>query len=194
MSGWRSTGREMAQQAKALGRSVASGDRSLLALAVVVAVAVLREGSEVVLFLYGIAASSHESGASLLAGGLLGVAAGAGVSFLLYRGLLAIPVRHLFAVTHWMIALLAAGMAGQAAALLAGDDLLPSWGDQLWDTSAILPADSVVGRALHALVGYADKPSGIQMAAWVATLAILTLLAHLVSTRPAAKGQLSPQA
>ena len=52
------------------------------------------------------------------------VALGAAVSFLLYLGLLAIPLRRLFSVTTWLIALVAAGMAGQAAAILAGE---PSW-------------------------------------------------------------------
>ncbi|HLY58759.1 MAG TPA: FTR1 family protein [Stellaceae bacterium] len=181
---WMAThGRELARQARALAASVSSGDRSLAALAIVVFVAVLREGSEVVLFLYGIAVSSHDSAATMLAGGAAGVAAGAGVSFLLYRGLLAIPVRHLFTVTHWMIALLAAGMAAQAAALLASDDLLPSWGSQLWDLHRILPDDGVIGRPLHVLVGYADRPSGIQLAAWLATLVFLAVAERWVRGR-----------
>ena len=147
----------------AIGKSVTAGQRSLLALAVVVAVAILREGSEVVLFLYGIAASSNEGPVALLIGGGLGIGLGAVVAWLLYRGLLAIPMRRLFSVTSWMIALLAAGMAGQAAAYLAKVDVLPSWGDQLWDTSALLPDNGIVGRALHALIGYSDRPMGVQL-------------------------------
>src|SRR5256885_8315044 len=48
-------GRELAAAASAVGKDVLEGRKPLGALAVVVAVAVLREGSEVVLFLYGIA-------------------------------------------------------------------------------------------------------------------------------------------
>ena len=60
MLGWHnlwmaSHGREIARDMKAMGRAVAAGDKSLLAMGVVVAIAVLREGAEVVLFLYGIA-------------------------------------------------------------------------------------------------------------------------------------------
>ena len=128
MLGWHqlwmaSHGRDMARDMKAVGTAVALGQTSLLALATVVAVAVLREGAEVVLFLYGIAASTHEGPVRLMLGGLVGIGLGAVVSFLLYRGLVAIPVHRLFAVTSWLIALLAAGMAGQAAATLAGADL-----------------------------------------------------------------------
>jgi high-affinity iron transporter len=178
-----SHGRQMAQDMKAMGRSVVAGDRSMTALAFVVATAVLREGSEVVLFLYGIAASTHQGAAPMLLGGALGIAGGAGVSFLLYRGLLAIPTHRLFAVTNWMIALLAAGMAGQAAAILAGADVIPTLGDQIWDTSAILRDDSMLGRALQALTGYADRPPGVQLLAFLVTLVTLVTLSKLVAYR-----------
>lgn len=191
MLGWHqlwmaSHGREMAREMKAMGHAVAVGQKSLLAMAVVVAVAVLREGAEVALFLYGIAASTQEGPAPLLTGGLLGIGLGALVSFLLYRGLVAIPVRRLFSVTSWLIALLAAGMAGQAAATLAGADLIPSWGYQIWDTSWLLPENSLAGRALHALVGYSDRPMGVQLAAYLAVLGTLVLGARFIQRRPAA--------
>lgn len=195
MLGWHniwmtSHGRKLAQQMTTVGYAVAAGDTSLLAMAIVVAIAVLREGSEVVLFLYGIAASSQEGLLPLLLGSAVGIAGGAGVSWLLYRGLLAIPIRHLFTVTNWMVAFLAAGMAGQAAADLAQVEVLPRWGEQVWDTSAFLSDNSLVGRALHALVGYADRPSGMQLTAYLLTLATLVVLGQLVgrtrsSPRPA---------
>src|SRR6202795_5254394 len=56
-------GREMAAELRAAGEAVVEGSKSLAALGVVVAIAVLREGSEVVLFLYGVAAA--QGGASL---------------------------------------------------------------------------------------------------------------------------------
>jgi high-affinity iron transporter len=191
MLGWHniwmaSHGREIARDMKAMGHAVALGEKSLLAMLVVVAVAVLREGSEVVLFLYGIASATGSGPVPLLAGGLLGVLAGAVVSWALYRGLVAIPLHRLFSVTSWLIALLAAGMAGQAAAILAGDDLIPSWGYQLWDTSWLLSDGSLPGRALKALVGYSDRPMGVQLAAYLVTLAVLVTAAQLIRRQPAA--------
>jgi high-affinity iron transporter len=174
-------GREMAREMRAMGSEVRLGRKSLLAMAVVVAVAVLREGAEVVLFLYGIAAATQESVGALWVGGLLGVAAGVAISWLLYRGLVAIPLRRLFAVTGWLVALLAAGMAGQAAAILAGADLIPAWGYQLWDTSDLLPEDGLVGRALHALVGYSDRPMGVQLVAYLLVLTVLVGLSRLIN-------------
>jgi high-affinity iron transporter len=187
-----SHGRQMAQDMKAMGRSVVAGERSLTAMALVVGVAVLREGSEVVLFLFGIATASREGAGPMLLGGALGISAGAALSWILYRGLVALPMKHLFKITNWMIALLAAGMAGQAAAILAGIDLLPNLGDQLWDTSGILRDDSMVGRALHALVGYSDRPPGIQILAFVLTLATLVILSRAVSHGPRLNRQAGP--
>ncbi len=179
-------GREMAAEMKQVGKAVRLGERSLMALATVIAVAVLREGAEVVLFLFGLVASSHDSAVSLMVGGIAGLGLACGLSFLLYRGLLAIPLKHLFGVTNWMIAFLAAGMAGTAAAVLHSADLLPGWGERIWDTSAILADNALLGRALHALIGYSARPSGIQLAAWAATLAALAILSRIVG-RPRPK-------
>jgi high-affinity iron transporter len=173
--------RQMAAEMRAVGQAVRMGQRSLAALAVVVAVAVLREGSEVVLFLYGIAAASDTAPMSLAGGGVAGLALAGVVSWLLYRGLVIIPLHRLFQITNGLIALLAAGMAGQAAAVLHSADLLPGWGEHLWNTSFILADDSFLGRSLHALIGYSARPSGIQLAAWAATLLALVLAARAIS-------------
>lgn len=196
MLGWHTIwmsrhGRAMAHDMRAMGQAVTSGEMSLMAMAVVVAVAVLREGSEVVLFLYGIAASAQTGAAPLLLGGLLGVLGGAAVSWLLYRGLIVIPLRHLFAVMNVLIALLAAGMAGRAVAILAGADLIPAWGYQIWDTSWLLSDASLPGRALQALIGYSDRPMGIQLAAYLATLCVLLGAGHMLHRAPAR--QAAPQ-
>lgn len=173
-------GRELSAEMHEVGRAVKGGSKSLAAMAVVVAVAVLREGSEIVLFLYGIAVSTREGLPAMLAGGIAGLGLAAGVSLLIYRGLLVIPAKYLFNVTNVMIAFLAAGMAGTAAATLAGADLLPTYGDALWDTSRYLSEDSLLGRSLHALIGYSDRPSGVQALAYVATLTLLVILTQTV--------------
>ena len=177
-------GRELAADMKAVGHAVASGEKSLPAMAVVVAVAVLREGSEIVLFLYGIAASGKDSALSMLAGGVTGLVAGGALSFLLYRGLVAIPLKTLFRVTNILIALLAAGMAAQAAGILAGADLIPAYGYQLWDTSAAVTDGSLAGRTLHALFGYTDRPMGVQVMAWLTVAVILAAAMRLFNAAP----------
>ncbi len=173
--------RAMAAELRQVGQAVRLGQRSLAALAVVVAVAVMREGSEVVLFLYGVVVATHTGAVALATGGAAGLAMACATSWLLYRGLVIIPLHRLFQVTNGLIALLAAGMAGQAAAILHSADLLPGWGEQLWNTSFILADDSFLGRSLHALVGYSARPSGIQVAAWIATLTVLVVASRTIS-------------
>ena len=175
-------GQQMAAEFRQVGKEVQLGQRSLFALAVVVAVAVLREGAEVVLFLYGVVVASHTGVVSLVTGGVAGLVLAAAMSWMLYRGLLAIPLHKLFKVTNGLIALLAAGMAGQAAAVLHTADILPGWGEQLWNTSFILEDKSILGKALHALIGYSARPSGIQVAAWAGTLAVLMVLSRMIGS------------
>jgi high-affinity iron transporter len=113
-----SHGRELAAEAKALGAAVKEGKQTLTALAIVIGVAVMREGSEVALFLYGLVASGGSNAHELIVGGILGLLAGVSLSALTYFGLIAIPARRLFGVTTTLITFLAAGLAAQAAAFL----------------------------------------------------------------------------
>ena len=182
-----SHGREMARELKAAGHEVVTGKRTLAALGVVVGVAVLREGSEVVLFLYGIAAQGGVSNAGLLAGGALGLAAGAAVSALMYLGLLTIPAGRLFQVTSGLITLLAAGMAGQAVLFLQNGGYVNVWTSTVWDTSWLLKEDSIPGRLLHTLVGYVQAPDGAQVAAYLATIAGILLLMRMTGRPQAAR-------
>jgi high-affinity iron transporter len=184
-----SHGREMAAELRGVGLEVAEGGKDLTALAIVVAVAVLREGSEVVLFLYGVAASGKETAASMLAGGAAGLALGAGLSALMFFGLVKIPAKTLFGVTTALITFLAAGMAAQAAAYLQQAEWVTAWSKTLWNSSGILPDDSIFGRMLHVLFGYVDRPSGLQVAVYLATLAGIFL-----ATRAAAPKHAQPRA
>ena len=178
-----SHGQDMARQMQAVGGAVAAGQRPMTALAIVIGVAVLREGSEIVLFLYGIASGGSESALAMVAGGGLGILGGALLSALMYFGLVAIPMRRLFAVTTWLITLLAAGMASQAVAFLQQAGYFQSLAEPLWDTSAILPEDSIPGRLLRSLIGYSDSPTAAQLAAYLLTIAVIIMLMRMVGRR-----------
>jgi len=177
-------GREMARQVRAVGAAVAEGDRRLTALAVVVGVAVLREGSEVVLFLYGVSASDGGSVGAMLAGGGIGIMLGAAMSALIYLGLLAVPAQRLFAVTTGLITLLAAGLAAQAVLFLQQADYLSGLTTPLWDTSWLLRDDSVAGRLLHTLIGYTASPDAAQLLAYAGVVVLVLALMRLVRGGP----------
>lgn len=178
---------EMVREAKGVARSVVDGEKELSAIALVIALAVLREGSETVLFLYGLA--SGDGGTSGIAlGAVLGLAGGVAIGYAVYAGLLRVPVRWFFSVTAGLILVIAAGMAGQAARFLIQADLIPPLQSPLWDTSGLLPTESPVGSALHMLLGYEAQPTGMQVVFYAATF--VAILAGMKLVRGA---QASPR-
>jgi len=177
-------GKELAQSARSVGHAVASGAAAFSALGAVIALAVLREGSETVLFLYGLLAGSELSASQVALGGLGGLAAGALAGYILYAGAVRLPMKAFFAVTNGLIALLAAQMASQGARFLAQADLLPSLADPLWDLSALLPDASVIGRTLNAVIGYRAMPSGIEVLAYAVMLGMVLLAMEWVRRLP----------
>ncbi len=170
---WMSShGAALAASANMVGEDIRDGRSECSALLLIVGLAVLREGSETVLFLYGIAASENGR-SSMLLGGLIGMALGIVVGYALYAGLLRVPMRWFFSVTRVLVLLLAAGMASQAAHFLIQADLLPSLVAPLWDTSAVLPENGVPGMLLHSLVGYDARPAGMQLVFYIAVLVVI---------------------
>lgn len=174
MLGWHniwmsSHGAALAADARQVGDAIRDGFRACSILFVVVGLAVLREGSETVLFLYGIAADGSKQ-LQMLIGGIIGLAAGIAAGYAIYAGLLQIRMSRLFAVTSALVLLLAAGMASQAANYLIQADLLPSLMAPLWDTSTLIPAGSALGVLLHGLIGYDPRPAGMQLIFYAAAL------------------------
>ena len=178
-------GREMASELRTMGQAVAEGARPLVALATVIAIAVLREGSEVALFLYGVAATGDGGGRALLGGGVIGLLLGVTVCLTTYFGLMRIPPRALFRTTTVLITLLSAGMAAQAVFFLARANWLTTFDQVLWDSSAVLPERGVAGRTLKALIGYTDQPTAMQLMVYVGVIAATIALMRLTAMPPA---------
>ena len=178
-----SRGREIATEARSIGSAIRGGQKNLSMLLVVIAIAVLREGAETVLFLYGVAVSGSSTFLEMTTGGALGLAGGVAVGVTLYLGLLRIPVRWFFTVISALVLLLAAGMAAQAARFLVQADLLPSLKSPLWDVSGVLPNESAVGAVLHGLVGYDAHPAGIQVVFYVTVTVVIAACMRLANQR-----------
>jgi high-affinity iron transporter len=174
----KSHGRKLAEEITTVGKDVQAGKQPLTALMILTFIAVMREGSEAVLFIWAIATSDNQE-LSMIVGGLAGVLAGVLVGTLLYRGLLRIPLRHFFSFTSWLILLLTAGLSAQAAGFLNQADLLPALSNSLWDTSHLLSQGSLFGQILHTLIGYIARPSGIEVAFYIGTILTVLLLMRL---------------
>ena len=195
---WVSThGRDMALDARRVGVSVSKGSSAPWALTVAVALAVLREGAETVLFVAGLNAGSNNGLQATMTSVSAGLAGGALVGTAIYLGLSKVKPQHLFAVTNALILLLAASIASQLARALAQSGLVQYGTSTLWDVSHLLPTDSPLGSILHALVGYDAQPSGLQLVFYVGALAAIAAATRAVRKRqsaspPALQGRPAP--
>jgi len=182
---WVSThSREMATDARRLGLSVKEGQRKPWALLAAVALAVLREGAETVLFVGGSLAGAGTTPGEVVISGVIGVGLGVGAGWLIYGGLSRIPARHVFTATNVLIAILAGSIASQLVKSLIQAGFLEFWSSPLWDTTSALAPDSALGTFLHALVGYDARPSAAQLASYVAVLALIYAGTRLLRPRP----------
>ncbi len=134
-------------------------------LIVVVALAIMREGSEIVLYLRGIM-GQPEAVSPVLLGAALATGIGVSCGILLYYLLIALKRHIALRVALVLLAFFAGNMASQAVLLLTQADWAP-YTSQVWDSSALLPEYSVAGQLLYALVGYEATPSLLQLAAYV---------------------------
>ncbi len=174
-------GREMAASLRSVGHAVVSGSKSMSALAIVIGVAVLREGSEVVLFMYGIAAADGSGGKDVLLGSIIGLTSGILLTMLTYLGLVRIPPQRLFAVTGMVVAFMAAGMAAQCVFFLAQAGVLTKFGQTIWDTSWLLSDSSILGKIMHTLLGYTEQPSVMQFLVYIGTLTAILIASRLAA-------------
>lgn len=175
MLGWHNVwmarhGGALALETDAAAARIRQNERPVWALAIIAAVATVREGAEIVLFLNGIAVSQPTGQVGMLTGGIAGLGLGVLVGVALYFGLVRLSGRMLFTVTSWMILFLAAGMASEGAKFLVQGGLIDGLGGPLWDTSFILSDGSAVGRVLHTLIGYSARPTPVQLLFYVVTL------------------------
>jgi len=163
----------MVQEAKQIGNATKLGNQTLWALVLVVALSVLREGAETVLFVSGIVAGSTLSIGELLSSSLIGIALGALAGWLVYAGLAFFKTSRLFEITNVLILLLAGSLASQLAKTAIQADWITSFTAQAWDLSDWISNDSVMALILHGMIGFDVSPTQLQVIFYMtATLTI----------------------
>ncbi len=166
-----------------MSKQLSEGKKSMYVISIIVGLAVLREGAEIILLLYGMTAAGADATQQLTGGGI-GLVAGIVLGATMYVGLIKIPTRYFFKVTGILILLLAAGLSAQAAAFLSQADMLPVFVSSVWDTSFILSEQSLTGQILHSLIGYTSQPSGIQVIFYIVTIVVIGVLTKLINGSP----------
>ncbi|MFV1982000.1 MAG: FTR1 family protein [Thiohalomonadales bacterium] len=174
---------QMASDINGMAQQLSQGKKSMIAISVIVGLAILREGAEIILLLYGMTAAGANVTQQLTGGGI-GLIAGAGLGATIYFGLVKIPTRYFFKFTGALLLLLAAGLSAQAAAYLAQADMVPVFVTTVWDTSSILTEQSLPGQILHSLIGYTSQPSGIQIIFYLVTFLTIGTLMKFINNTP----------
>lgn len=177
-------GRKVSADLKQLGKKIADGHESEFALMPVIALTVLREGSEIVLFSYGSFVSGDKI-SDLVLGALIGLICGLVVGFAIYYGLIKVLGKHFFLVTSWLLIFLAAGMVSQSIGFLSSAGIVPEIIYPVWDSSSLILEDGITGKVLHALFGYISRPSLTQLIGYL--LMFVLLVFGLNHSKKAAK-------
>ncbi|AOI97502.1 MULTISPECIES: FTR1 family iron permease [Burkholderia] len=160
-------------------------DSNWWGVAVLVALAIAREGSETVIFLYGLGfgQSGHVDGSQMLA-----VVIGLGLAFLtfylLQLGGKYFSWRHFFRVTEVMLLFLGAGLFQTGVDKLIDKEILPLGISQVWDTSSILDDSGTFGSLVATLTGYRAHPALTNLIAYAVYWAVVWLLMKRASRRP----------
>ena len=163
-------GWELTKHFKEVGSAVIKGRKPKYTLSIVVALSVLREGSEIVMFIYSAVVTGSKP-YLLIIGSLLGICMGIIAGVGIYYGLMKIPIGRVLKVTSWLLILLVAGMVAQAFGYLSAAGRVPDFIPMVWDSSQIVSEGSILGKIMHILVGYTDRPSGIQLLVYFLTVA-----------------------
>ena len=145
-----------------------------------VALVLTREGSEIIVYLYGFLQGSDQLLSVLLGagiGGSIGISAGVLFYYLLRNW----PKRRTVNISIAVLMLVGSGMASQAAQLLIQADWLPSQ-LPIWDSSGWISEASVTGQLLYALIGYEATPTAVQAGFYFGGLLLLASV-FLVSQR-----------
>jgi high-affinity iron transporter len=169
----RSHARTLARDALATGERIRTGHAPLYLLASTVAVSVLRDGSELVVFLTALRLSGELPPNGIAGGFAIGLLGGAIVGALIYYGVVRTAIRGVFAVVTALLAFIGAGLAAQAAGFLVSGGWLPPFIDPVWDTSGLLDDGAPTGQIAHVLFGYISQPNALQVLAYFTVLALI---------------------
>ncbi|NIE64991.1 FTR1 family protein [Burkholderia sp. Ax-1719] len=162
-------------------------DANWWGITVLVALAIAREGSETVIFLYGLGfgQSGHVDASQYVA-----VLLGLGLAFLtfyfLQLGGKVFSWRLFFRVTEIMLLFLGAGLFQTGVDKLIDKEILPTIVDQVWNSSAILDDSSTFGSLVATLTGYRAHPALMNLIAYAVYWLVVWFLARRASGRHAA--------
>jgi len=176
----RSNGRQMKHHLEQ-GLDLAVGQKRWWGVFVLALIAVAREGSETVVFVYGLLSSSRVGNMFELTGA---IAVGIMIAVATY-GALQLGGRYLswrlfFKVTEIMLLSLGCALAVTAADKLISLGILP-YTQTIWDLRWLLDDATRIGGVVSAMTGYRSAPDKIILAVWLTYWGVIFVLSKLQS-------------
>lgn len=169
-----------------MARALGTGSLAVLTLAFF---AVGREGVETALFMVGYAEAQT---AWPLIGLIIGVLLAAALAYGMYAGAIRINLTKFFTYTGIFLIVVAAGILSYGIGALQTVGWLPGLGTKAFDISTWFNWSSWYGEVLQGIFNVTPTPTVLQLAAWLAYLAIV-LTIFLRPTKAPAKPHPSPQ-
>ncbi len=164
-------------------------DANWWGVTVLVTLAIAREGSETVIFLYGLGfgQSGHVEASQYFAV-LIGLALAFLTFYVLQLGGKVFSWRHFFRVTEIMLLFLGAGLFQTGVDKLIDKEILPTLVDRVWNSSALLDDSSTFGSLVATLTGYRAHPALMNLIAYAVYWLVVWLLVRRATGRAAAAG------
>ena len=138
-------------------------------MALTVAIALVREGGELVVFYSGFL-QGNTSLTSAVTSGFIGLALGLSAGVVFYYGVILLPEIEVRRTLTLLLSLIACGMVLQATQLLIQADWLPT-NQPLWDSNELLAENSIAGQIAYAIFGYESRPSVVEISFYLVAMA-----------------------
>ena len=169
----RRVGRTIAAELQGgLEKAIAMGS---LAVVLMAALAVGREGLETAVFFFAAAQAAGETTGPLI-GFLIGIAIAIVLAYLIYRGAITLNLGKFFTVTGVLLIFVAAGILAYGVHDLQEAGILPGLNTLAFDVSAAIPADSWYGVLLKGIFNFSPQTTVAEAVVWVLYVAIVLTL------------------
>ncbi|MCP5369093.1 MAG: FTR1 family protein [Rickettsiaceae bacterium] len=165
-----------------LSENINAGTASKYSLIIMISTVVLREGVEIILFVYSISSANKISASEAMMGFSLGCFTGFLTGSIIYMGLIKYAGRYIFQISSIMLTLIAAGLSSEAAGILTSSGVINLMSDQVWDTSWLIGDESILGKLFNITFGYDSRPNGMQITFYVMSILITMTLSKIRSS------------
>lgn len=175
--------KKIRQNLSELSENINAGLASKMSLVLMVSTVILREGIEIILFVYSISSAGQIAIHDCILGFGLGALAGVATGTVIYLGLVKYAGKYIFSISTVMLTLIAAGLSAEAAGILTSSGIIEVFSEQVWDTSWVVGDGSLLGKLLNITLGYDSRPNGMQLIFYCSSILITFLMLKLRSLR-----------